>query len=146
MKLFWLENDYKDDRRLYNRLKVDIPIIIYIEGKELDGALKDISENGVKISISDIQDIKKGDFISFIYVDTIDCLALSYNIKASARVIRTNKTIDGYDIGCSICVRDSWSEYVSQKKVEQYLKVTCPIVLSATQRTHSNYDLQNIVF
>lgn len=59
MKLFWLENDYKEDRRLYNRLKVDIPIIIYIEGKELDGALKDISENGVKISISDIQDIKK---------------------------------------------------------------------------------------
>lgn len=114
------------DRRNYSRLKVNIPISVFLtDGTEVNGYINDISEKGINISLSKgntLFVIRERDNITLQFVDRLGYEIPDKNevIVISAHVLRID--MDGNNVRLGCMVQDNaYEQYVTRKKVDNFV-------------------------
>ena len=130
------------EKRLYQRVLVGLISNFIVQNnqpgfREFTGIIDDLSENGIKISVSDsnyshiVEKLKVGDKISFQTLDEYEIYGeLRTDIfSGDAEVIRIDN--DGADIiiGCKVYKSSKeFDEYVKNKKMALFMKHGCRLI------------------
>lgn len=130
------------EKRLYQRILAGVISNFILKDnppghREFSGVIDDISENGIKISISDsscseiVTNIKVGNIIAFQALDEYEIYGevRTEVFSGEAKVIRVDSEKDNIIIGCKV-VKSSkeFDEYVKNKKMALFMKRGCLLV------------------
>lgn len=130
------------EKRLYRRIKVGLSsdfIIKYnpVGLREFGGYIDDLSENGIKISITNpfyskiFSSIKTGNIIAFQSFDEYDmCGNRRIDVfSGEAKVVRVDSEGENTVIGCKIFEpTQEYEEYVKNKKMSMFVNRGCMVV------------------
>ncbi|MCR4787225.1 MAG: PilZ domain-containing protein [Lachnospiraceae bacterium] len=115
-----IEALFAGDRRIYSRVNLSIPCLIYINNVEMNGNIVDISETGIGILV-EVDEVKhpiqEGDLIMVTGVDD-DVVA-----QFEANVIRKNDKDGSMRIGARIVNQNQVEEFINNEKVKAYLNL-----------------------
>lgn len=110
------------NRRKYERIEVNIPgFILNIEDFNVIAKIKNISEDGLRLSINKnrniTRDIDKGDVLRFSFNDSFDLDGeeVSFAIEVDCKVMFLDETDHHYIFGCHI-ESEEYFDYVIKKK------------------------------
>lgn len=118
----------KQDRRLYERININIKANIYVDNREFPVTINDISECGVLFICEDaaLQSlITTGATIKFQSVDRYELFDIVHNdiVIGQGRVVRFDSTNDNMECGVALNKpSSSLIKYVENKKVVKLLK------------------------
>lgn len=110
------------DRRLYDRVAINVPCCFYINNMELSGEIKNISDNGVFVQMDTSSlDIKKGtDFSLDAYMEyRIFHKKKETRVKLDGKVVHVSSS----GVGCKINPSSyEWSKIVDEIRVHRFCK------------------------
>ncbi len=113
------------NRRKYERIEVNIPgFILNIEDFNVIAKIKNVSEDGLRLSINKnrniTKSIDKGDILRFSFNDSFDFNGeeKSYDIEVDCKVMFVDETDHHYIFGCHV-ESEEYFNYVTQKKISE---------------------------
>ena len=115
------------EKRLYQRLRLNIDCICCINGVELQANLKDISESGIAIEVTpkapEIESLKVDDTIKFWGMDSFMYLSFMRQtvIYGTGKVVRIDEEDNKVLIGCKLVYNECLQEYIKDRKVAKYI-------------------------
>lgn len=115
------------EKRLYQRLRLNIDCICCINGVELQANLKDISESGIAIEVTpkapEIESLKVDDTIKFWGMDSFMYLNFMRQtvIYGTGKVVRIDEEDNKVLIGCKLVYNECLQEYIKDRKVAKYI-------------------------
>ena len=115
------------EKRLYQRLQLNIDVVCYINGIEFLANLKDISESGIAFEVTsetpEIEILKIGDEIKFWGVDCFKYLGFMKQtvISGACRVVRIDGEGDKVVIGCKLLYDKHLQNYIKDRKVARFI-------------------------
>lgn len=115
------------EKRLYQRLRLNIDCICCINGVELQANLKDISESGIAIEVTpkapEIESLKVDDTIKFWGMDSFMYLNFMRQtvIYGTGKVVRFDEEDNKVLIGCKLVYNECLQEYIKDRKVAKYI-------------------------
>lgn len=125
----------RTERRLHQRIVSQLQANFYIESdnndpNEFGGIIENLSENGIKIVVSDQDDFKVvneivvGDEVVFQAVDEYELYGKTRMdiFKGHASVVRIEKDENDIVLGCEVnSISKDFEKYVSNKRISLYL-------------------------
>lgn len=136
------------DRRLYQREYINIEsefineTSMRPEQREFFGQIADISEGGVKITISEKSDFESakelsvGDKIYFQAVDTYKLFGQEHTelVLGEAIILRVEESDDVISFGCKFeKISDELLQYIQNRKVASFMNAGCSMFYSDMQ-------------
>ena len=115
------------EKRLYQRLRLNIDCICCINGVELLANLKDISESGIAIEVTpkvpEVESLKIDDEIRFWGMDSFMYLSFMRQtvIYGTGKVVRIDEEDNKVLIGCKLVYNECLQEYIKDRKVAKYI-------------------------
>ena len=115
------------EKRLYQRLHLNIDCICCINGVELLANLKDISESGIAIEVTtkapEVESLKVDDTIKFWGMDSFMYLSFMRQtvIYGTGKVVRIDEEDNKVLIGCKLVYNECLQEYIKDRKVAKYI-------------------------
>ena len=115
------------EKRLYQRLRLNIDCICCINGVELKANLKVISESGIAIVVTpivpDVESLKIDDEIRFWGMDSFMYLNFMRQtvIYGTGKVVRIDEEDNKVLIGCKLVYNECLQEYIKDRKVAKYI-------------------------
>ncbi len=113
------------NRRKYERIEVNIPgFILNIEDFNVIAKIKNVSEDGLRLSINKnrniTKSIDKGDILRFSFNDSFDFDGEEkyYDIEVDCKVMFVDETDHHYIFGCHV-ESEEYFNYVTQKKISE---------------------------
>ena len=129
------------EKRQYQRVETDLGCIFYVESEEhqsdYNGQIKDISENGVAIKISNEKDIENlnkiepGTVIKFQTFDNYSLFGIERREVVSASAIVVRKVVRDEMLLFGLWIQHPdrrFEKYIEDKKVCEFVNNGCNIV------------------
>lgn len=112
------------DRRFYERVKVNIPCMIYALYGEYEGHIVDISEDGLCIEMKEAIECQRGQRLGIACIGSYkNCNIEKITIMISEYIKVARVTKNRRKIGCQIMLnKGQLVELAEGKKVESYCK------------------------
>lgn len=108
------------DRRFYTRTLTNEPVNIYVNKKEINCKIRDVSEGGISFELLHYVNIQNGQHLSFQFIDNINKTVQV--ITGKAVVVRTTLNENSFIIGCTISNETKYIEYVRNKEMINYFE------------------------
>lgn len=106
-----------EEKRIFNRLQLNIPCETNINGSEYQGQIEDISEIGIGFLFYNRLDIELSSRIDFEFYD--NTRTEDYHLYGEARVVRIERYDDRTFVGCEILNLKDFYKYIKDKRTEK---------------------------